>query len=55
MPSIEIPFESEEVVEIDLDELEGNEEDIMAVLTEAKAHLKFYVQFAVRVESFGFL
>jgi hypothetical protein len=47
MPSIEIPFANDEVIEIDLDELEGSEDDIMAALTEAKAHLKFYIQFAV--------
>jgi hypothetical protein len=47
MTSIEIPFANDEVIEIDLNELQGSEEDIMAALAEAKAHLKFFLQFAV--------
>jgi hypothetical protein len=47
MPSIEIPVGNEEVVEIDLDDLEGYDETILNILLEEKVSLKYFVQFAV--------
>ena len=47
MPCIEIPVGNEEVLEIDLDDLEGYDEAILKILQDEKVHLKFYIQFAV--------
>jgi len=47
MPSIEIPVGNEEVVEIDLDDLEGYDETILNILLEEKVSLKYFVQFSV--------
>ena len=47
MPSIEIPVGNEEVVEIDLNDLEGYDETILNILLEEKVPLKYFVQFAV--------
>jgi hypothetical protein len=48
MPSIEIPVGNEEVLEIDLDDLEGYDDTILKILLDEKVDLKFFVQFAVR-------
>ena len=47
MPSIEIPVGNEEVVEIDLDDLEGYDDTILNILLEENVPLKYFVQFAV--------
>lgn len=52
MPSIEIPVGNEEVVEIDLDDLEGYDETILNILLEEKVPLKYFVQFAVNIITF---
>ena len=47
MPTIEIPVGNEEVLEIDLEDLEGYDDTILKILIDEQVSLKFFVQFAV--------
>jgi hypothetical protein len=50
LEKIELPIGGNEVLEVDLDELQGAEEQdqIIGIMLEDKVSLKFFVQFAVR-------
>lgn len=50
LDKIELPVGGNEVLEVDLDELQGVEEQdqIIGIMLEDRVALKFFVQFAVR-------